>query len=342
MSTKRRAHQASECLRVLKKEWISSFADRLSLSRPHDSETPEGMVKLTLIGEGRRTSITDAYEHCGLLHPDTLFDHIRAKGVREIEGILQAAREDLLDSAHAAGLLPNAAAFAFDIHVDPDYSTKHEGTIGWKDLPGTDYGMTYLSADCLDPTSRLRYAFTPIRQATNRADALPAQVARIQARRRITLALLDRGFANVGSFLVLAEPRIPFVTPMPGNRRIARMQETAWRERVKVPVKPYWYHVVPEHAIMESGKTGRSVTVQFVCFLEPHPKNKEGRTCFVFATNPGELKLERILELASRYRERWGIETGYQTDTCEQVTRPECGAGPGWTRNEHAPVWVWQ
>ncbi|MGQ0536750.1 MAG: hypothetical protein ACT4PT_11855, partial [Methanobacteriota archaeon] len=106
------------------------------------------------------------------------------------------------------------------------------------------------------------------------------------------------------------EGNIPFVVPAPASRLVTRLEREAWRLRVPILGTPHSFHAVT-HTVKEQ-RTGAKVPVQLVFFYEPDPKDVSKDVAFVFATNVGELSPSRVLWLASHYRDRWGIETGYR------------------------------
>ncbi|MGQ0535275.1 MAG: transposase [Methanobacteriota archaeon] len=266
-------------------------------------------METTLLGIARGYGITPACQIWGRLDPDTYFDHAHAMPVERVEESIAAMNRFVLEKARRLGALPPTCRVAFDLHVDPDYSKRHDGCIGYKDLPGTNWGMAYLSAESVTPNARFTFAVAPIRAATNREEALRAQVEETLRWVRIELALLDRGFQAVHVFRLFSEKNVPFVVPMIRNQRIDTLEGEAWRSRVRIPNTSYSYFVVPEY---EMGNEDRRVVVQLVFFYEPDPKEPDKDVPFVFATNAGELSPARIVELASTYRKRWGIETGYR------------------------------
>lgn len=125
------------------------------------------------------------------------------------------------------------------------------------------------------------------------------------------LALLDRGFQAIYVFRLFSDKNVPFVVPMIRNQRIDRIEQEAWRNRVFVPNTPYSYWVLPEY-VLAKDHSKETAVVQIVFFYEPDPKEPAKDVPFVFATNVGGLSPTRIVELAEHYRDRWGIETGYQ------------------------------
>lgn len=276
-------------------------------------ETRVRIVKAVFLATGHRTSVTDACEESGILHPDSFFDHLKAcLTSSNVQDVLSTVNAGILDLACGEGVVPAECEIAIDMHVDPDYSERHEGCIGYADLPGTDYGMAYISTEILTPPSRFTLAFSPVRAATNQEGVLEQQLDEAMKRTRITLALLDRGFQRVYVFLALLKRGLQFVVPVICNERVNRIEEEAWRKRTRIPNTPHSYYVVPEYVMQEQARPKRTATVQLVYFFEPDPKNPEKDKCFTFATNPGPLTARDTLRLANKYRTRFGIEAGYR------------------------------
>ncbi len=301
--------------RAIKKESKSAFAELLPMRHAHDPGTRDRILETMFIGNARRASVTEVGERPGRLRADTWFHHVNAIEPDEAASWTNATIDDTLTRARAHAVLPQEAAVAFDVHVDPDYSERHTGCIGYHDLPGTTYGMAYLSAECLDPRARFTLAVTPITPFTDRGKALRDQLARAKHWFPIALALADRAFFTVYGLRLRVEHARQFVVPAIRNQRVQSTREVAWRERQPIAGSPRSSFVVPEYAI---GQGERAVTVQLVYVFEPDKKDPTRDDCFVFATNPGRLSPGEIATLATRYRERWGIETGYR---CEDRLR---------------------
>jgi len=274
---------------------------------------------MALLATGHRTSVTDACEDSGRLNPDTFFDNLRAATHTSALACLREANGAILRLAQEEGVLPAECAVAIDQHVDPDYSEKHEGCIGYKGLPGTDFGMSYISTESITAPARFTFAFTPVRAATDQEEVLVGQLDETLGWTRVSLALLDRGFYRAYVFLALLARGIRFVVPVPESDRVKRLEEEAWRKRERIPNTPYSCHVVPEYAIQEQGRQGRTALVQLVFFFEPDPKDPTKDVCFPFVTNPGPLTPQEIVRLATTYRERFGIEAGYRSKNALRV-----------------------
>ncbi len=304
-----RTHQAHVSPRVIKKESKSALADLLPMHRAHEPGTPDRIVEAMFIGNARRASVTEVGEQPGRLRADTWFHHVNAIDPDEAVSWTRASIEGVLARAREFGVLPQEAAVAFDMHVDPDYTETHTGCIGYHDLPGTDYGMAYLSAECLDPKARLTLAVTPVTPFTNREKALRDQLASVTRWLALALALADRAFFTVYALRMFLECARQFIVPAICNRRVQSHKEVAWRERRRIPDSPHSFFVVPEY-VMGSGTS--TVTVQLVFFFEPNKEDPTRDDCFAFATNPGPLAAAEVVILAARYRERWGIESGYR------------------------------
>lgn len=304
-----RTHKA----RGIKKQAVSALADRLPTRSSCHAQTKLNIAQVAFLATAHRTSVTDACEDSGRLNPDTFFDNLRDMTHTTALSCLREANDAILRLAREEDVLPAECAIAIDQHVDPDYSEKHEGCIGYPELPGTDYGMSYISTESITPPARFTFAFTPVRAGTDQEKVLEEQLEATLKWTRVSLALLDRGFARTYVYLALLKHGIRFVVPLPDNERVSRLEEEAWRKRVYIPNTSYSYHTVPEYVIKESGKEGRSATVQLVFFFEPDPKDTTKDKCFIFVTNPGPMSAQLVIELAERYRERFGIEAGYRS-----------------------------
>lgn len=219
--------------------------------------------------------------------------------------------------AKQTGVLPEKCVVAFDLHVDPDYSKKHEGCIGYPKLPGTKYGMAYLSAESVTKKARFTFAATPIRAATNREEALKEQVEETLKWTDISLALLDRGFATIYAFDLFTRLKKRFVIPMIRNERVNTLEKEAFRLRRPIPGTPYSWHVIDNYVLGQDGP--RQVAVKLVFFCEPDTKETSKDKVFIYATNTGELSGEEIASYAKRYRERWGSKP-----VTESRTSSEC------------------
>lgn len=295
--------------RELKKTLVSEFANQLPLVLPHDSATPLHILETVMLATGRRSSVTDASEHHPLLHPDTIFDHLRAFTHEAVETSVRAMNTRVLQAAKQRGKLPAQGKVGIDLHVDPEYTAKHTGSIGYKDLPGTDYGMAYLSADLLEDP-RFTLSFKPVHQLTNREDALRFVVEEALRWIDATLFLLDRGFQAAYAFRLFTQAGKRFVIPMISNPRLQALEREAWRLKQAIPNTPYAWHLVRDYDIGPS--KGEKAVVNVVIFYEPDPKEPGKLKPFIFATNVGEVTAAQAMDWAEHYRQRWGIETGYR------------------------------
>lgn len=267
-------------------------------------------MEAALLSIARGSSPSETMRRHPRLDPDTFFDHMRSLDARRVETFLQEANRIVLTDAKASGVLPKRCIVAFDLHVDPDYSKKHEGCIGYPDLPGTKHGMAYLSSESVTKNARFTFGATPIRAATNREEALKLLVEETLKWTDIELSLLDRGFAAIYAFDLFTKLDKRFVIPMIRNERIDKLEKEAYRARRSIPGTPYSWHVVEHYELGQHGK--RQARVKLVFFYEPNPKETSKDDVFIFATNAGELSAGEIASYAKRYRERWGIETGYR------------------------------
>lgn len=268
------------------------------------------MIETTFLSLARGSSPSETLARYPRLDPDTFFDHVRSLKVQSVEAFLQVANRLVLADAKASGVLPEKCVVAFDLHVDPDYSKKHEGCIGYPDLPGTKYGMAYLSAESVTKNARFTFGATPIRPATNREEALKLLVEETLKWTDIELALLDRGFAAIYAFDLFTKLSKRFVIPMIRNERIDTLEKIAYRARQRIPGTPYSWHVIDDYELGQHGK--RQASVKLVFFYEPNVKDPSKDDVFIYATNTGDLSADEITSYAKRYRERWGIETGYR------------------------------
>lgn len=312
-------HRANGTPRKLKSLLITTIADHLRKATGASTETAQAMVHATFLATGHRSSITDACEEHPLLHPDTYFDHARNLAPAETESIIQHGIEETLALAKSEGVLPEEVVVAIDLHVDPDYSKNHAGCIGYGKLPGTNYGMAYMSTESVTAPVRFTFAAHPIRAATDRAAIFRNQLETTLRWVKISRVYVDRGFYAVSYLNVLSDLKLPFVVPVPASERIKRLKEEAWRRRIRIPGTPYAYHVVPEYVIHENKKDRQSATVQLVFFFEPDSQDPSRDVCFVFATEPGNLGSDEIVDRANGYRERFGIESGYRSKNALRV-----------------------
>ncbi|MHB8585614.1 MAG: hypothetical protein ACYDDF_07240, partial [Thermoplasmatota archaeon] len=122
--------------RTLKSFAVSSLAETLPLPETCTEGTRRRIAEAAFSATAHRTSITDACETTGTLHPDTFFDNLRPLDHHAAETALHTTNTAILRVAKDLGFLPDECAIAIDAHYDPDYAAKHEGCVGYKGLPG--------------------------------------------------------------------------------------------------------------------------------------------------------------------------------------------------------------
>ena len=294
----------------VKKALAAAFAQRLE---GHPGQRPgvaRRAVEAALIAVGRREAVTDAWEKRFGGEPRPFFKHFRALAHGDVEAAVDGMLSDTLDAAEACGRLPDVCTVAVDYHKDRDFSAKHVGCVGTNGLKGTRHAMCYLSAESVTPDARYTFGVRPSRQAANRAHALGAVLDAARARVEVDLALMDKEFDVADAYNACNARGLAFVVPVKRTRRVNALLDAAYAGRRRVPDTLFSVNTVPRH-LVNAGKANEAA-VRLVFVWGPDPKDPSKDRAFAFAVEAGTALADRdLVKRAERYRERWGIETGY-------------------------------
>jgi hypothetical protein len=129
----------------------------------------------------------------------------------------------------------------------------------------------------------------------------------------ISIVLIDRGYLSAGVMNKIDNLKLKYIVPAKDNPKVKRFKRMA----MEYSSSGFSYSTVKD--IISSGKEDAESTFVHVVY---YPEGKKHD--FSFYTNMTVNK-DNVRELAEAYRERWGIENGYQekADTKEKTHSPE-------------------
>ena len=209
-----------------------------------------------------------------------------------------------LKSLHAAGRLPEVLDVAIDLHQISCHSKRMRPDLrGGKRKGGTNWFETYISAQCVNPGSRLVLAVQRLDRSSAVHESLreALETCRESASAvgsSLGLVLVDRGFFSVGSISEIESLGLDYVMPC---------TRTA---KVKDALASFAAGTLGSVSKQEM-KSSSKASIRYDMVIEPKKKrrNKESERpedkYVAFATNTPWTDMEE-------YGRRWGIETGYR------------------------------
>lgn len=278
------------------------------VERPNRTYDRADFVELVALATGRNQSVALASQtHPGLPDSDTFHLRLHATTPSQVFDAFQARLEELIGLARTLHWLDEAVDVAIDRHNEPTYGDEQAWMVGMQEKAGTNRAHAYLTSQRLgEPRLTLDLELlNGLRHQTKAlADLLPQTLRRNPNVRSL---LLDKGFYTVDDLALLLETGKDFIVPIPKTKPLHKVEAELYRTRQRVGVTGRFI-AWRRHRV--GGPNGPEV-VQVIRW-EPDPEEETGEAWFAYAC-ARETTIEQFDEWATRYRNRWGIETGYRT-----------------------------
>lgn len=234
--------------------------------------------------------------------PDDLAHRLRQMEGQDVLAWFSAMNRKLVN---AAGNLTSSMV-ALDIHKRPYYGRDRSHAVGMKKHRGTNYAHGLVSIDRLT-TPRLTLWAQPVLPMQRFADHIRAGIKAVREVQEIELMLIDSEAYSCTCLIALHELEVPYVIPAPEVATVRRRVEEARNRALQdFPTERgvFWY----EHRV-------NGVPTNLVVVFDRRAK----KGYFSFLTKE-VLTERRAWDLASAYRMRWGIETGYRMRSQWKIT----------------------
>ena len=235
---------------------------------------------------------------------DEWFRNILSK-TDEVESVeafnLEAKRQ--LGELHAAGRLPEVLNVAVDLHQISCHSKKMRPNLkGGKRKGGTNWFETYITAQCVNPGSRLILAVQCMDKSSAVHESLRETLETCKENAsvvgsRLGLVLIDRGFFSVSSISEIECLGQEYIMPCPRNGRVRG-------------ALPSFAAGTLGDVSKQEMRNASKATIRYDMVIEEKKKRRNGKSerpedkYVAFATNTPWTDMEE-------YARRWGIETGY-------------------------------
>lgn len=279
------------------------------VERPNRTYDRADFVELVAVATGRRQSLATASQsHPGMPDSDTFHLRLHAATPTQVFDEFQARLEELIDLARTLHWLDEAVDVAIDRHNEPVYGEEQPWMVGMQEKAGTKRAHAYLTSQRLGEP-RLTLDLQLLNGLRHQTLAL-ADLLRQTLRRNPNLRslLLDKGFYTAHDLALLLATKKDFIVPIPKTKAMHGVEAELYRTRQRVGVTGRFI-AWRRHRVGDP-KTGPEV-VQVIRW-EPDPEEKTGEAWFAYAC-ARETTVEEFDEWATRYRTRWGIETGYRS-----------------------------
>lgn len=279
------------------------------VERPNRTYDRADFVELIALASSRDQSLAMASQtHPGMPDSDTFYLHLKSAKPTEVFDAFQTCLDELWSLARALHWLDEPVDVAIDRHNEPNYGEEQPYMVGMERKAGTNRAHAYLSSQRLGEP-RLTVDVQLLNALRDQHHAL-ADLLRQTLRRNPTLRslLLDKGFYTLQDIKLLLDAGRDFIVPVPKTKHLQKVEAELYRTRQRVGVTARFiawrrYRIGEDH-------TGPEI-VQVIRW-EPDPDEPTGETWFAYACRR-ETTVEEFDAWATRYRTRWGIETGYRT-----------------------------
>ena len=265
-------------------------------------------VELIALATGRDKSLSEAGRlHPGMPNSDTFHLHLHALKATQVFDAFQTQLGELLTIARGLHWLDEAVDVAIDRHNEPNYGAEQPYMVGMERKAGTNRAHAYLTSQRLGEP-RLTLDLQLLNALRHQTLALADLLANTLRRNpNLRSLLLDKGFYTLGDLALLLETGKDFIVPVPKTKALHKVEAELYRTRQRVGVTARF--IAWRRYRMNEGKGPEIVQV---IRWEPDPDEPTGERWFAYACRR-ETTVEEFDAWATRYRTRWGIETGYRT-----------------------------
>jgi hypothetical protein len=279
------------------------------VERPNRTYDRSDFVELVALATGRAQSLALASRtHPGMPDSDTFHLHLHAAKPGHVYDAFQACLDQLLALARTLHWLDEPVDVAIDRHNEPNYGAEQPYMVGMERKAGTNRAHAYLTSQRLGEP-RLTLDLQLLNGLRHQTLAL-ADLLRQTLRRNPTLRslLLDKGFYTIDDLALLLATGQDFIVPIPKTKHLHKVEAELYRTRQRVGVTARF--IAWRRHRMGEGSKGPDI-VQVIRW-EPDPEEPMGERWFAYAC-ARETTVDEFDQWATRYRTRWGIETGYRT-----------------------------
>ena len=257
---------------------------------------------------------------------DTFLYHLAKFTPEEIEAIMAKINAATFHRARRyfrRGFFKRAFPVAIDYTDQPFYGDKATlGVVGGKPKAGTAWFYSFAALTIIQKHVRFTLAVKPVLPLEDPVDIVHWLVQKAEEVIHIKYIEVDRGFFGKTVINFFIRHGYRFLMPVTKNKRV-KAKILAYHTGKIGPAFRYQFRSPHSEGPHE----------EFTVFLtkakEPKPnarkKRKKKRTIFDlyqgFATNPLKRhpSQQQIKRMADRYRERWGVETGFKMEKCFQI-----------------------
>jgi len=233
---------------------------------------------------------------------------------------IEEINDRIIRMAMSMGAFSSPLDVAIDEHDEPYYGKDNRYLIDapFHKFRGTNKAYRFATLDCIKKGGR--FTLSMINKdlldgidSASEVDLLLRHALSLGI--RINMVLMDRGYLNTAVMKRVESLNITYIIPAKDNAKVLRFK----RMDMKYSGKGFSFLVIGDR--ISSGS--ECVDANFVHVIY-YPRGK--RHDFSFYTNV-HVDEKNVLYLAEKYRERWGIENGYQekSDTKEKTHTPNMG-----------------
>ncbi|MGH8568135.1 MAG: transposase [Gammaproteobacteria bacterium] len=280
-----------------------------TVERPNQTYDRADFVELISLATSRDQSLAMASQtHPGMPDSDTFHLRLKAAKPADVFSAFQHCLDELWSLARALHWLEEAVDVAIDRHNEPNYGEEQPYMVGMERKAGTNRAHAYLSSQRLGEP-RLTVDVQLLNALRHQTLAL-ADLLKETLRRNPNLRslLLDKGFYTLDDVQLLLDTGKDFIVPVPKTKHLQKVESELYRTRQRVGVSGRF--IAWRRYRMGEDHDGPEI-VQVIRW-EPDPEEPTGEAWFAYACRR-ETTVEEFDEWATRYRTRWGIETGYRT-----------------------------
>lgn len=257
---------------------------------------------------------------------DTFLHHLSKFTAEEIKELTEKLNVAIFQRARRyfrRGFYKKPFPVAIDYTNQPFYGDRSTlGVVGGKKKAGTSWFYCFAALTIIQPHVRFTLAVRPVLPFDETVDIVQFLVEKAEEVIKIKYIEADREFFGKAVTNFFIRHGCKFLMPAKKNDRI-KAKILGFHERKIDPAFPYQFKNT------KSEKENEAFTV-FIIKAKKKKKNSPKRrkkkpTVFdlyhVFATNQLKRKAShtQLKKLAERYRERWGVETGFKMKKYFQI-----------------------
>ncbi len=237
-------------------------------------------------------------------------------GIEAISGLIDRT----VSMAMTMGAFSKPVNVAIDEHDEPYYGMDNRYLIGapFHKFRGTDRAYRFATLESVKKGERFTLSVIKRDQLDGIDNASEADTLlrhAISLGMKIAMVLMDRGYLDVGVMNKVESLNMEYIIPAKDNPKVLRFKQ------MDMVHSDAGFAFLAVRDTITSGKENADANFVHVVYY-PNGKKHD----FAFYTNAG-VTGDNVRKLAETYRERWGIENGYQekADAKEKTHSPEMG-----------------